>query len=225
MNRMAVASVCLIVFLGLAAASCHSARRRGEYSAVAAESAIRLDEQRYFGTPCHQKNLTVWPILAERTVEVGDFLSLKEAQDRSLAIVREVGAPAPVGRSDPAESETEYPQPPLALEAGPASEADPARVNQLVIENRGDLPLLVCGGTVLKGGNQDRLIARDFVIAPEPRRRPTFSVLRRGGGQVSGTDDRPLLSSRPRKRERAHRCPSTLAMSLTSQRSGRQWTH
>jgi len=37
-------------------------------------------------------------------------------------------------------------------------------VNTLVIENKGDLPILVCAGTVVKGGNQDRQIGQDFVL-------------------------------------------------------------
>ena len=39
-----------------------------------------------------------------------------------------------------------------------------ATVGQLVIENRGDLPILICAGTVVTGGNQDRQIGQDFVI-------------------------------------------------------------
>ncbi len=39
-----------------------------------------------------------------------------------------------------------------------------ATVGTLVIENKGDLPILVCAGTVVKGGNQDRQIGQDFVI-------------------------------------------------------------
>lgn len=39
-----------------------------------------------------------------------------------------------------------------------------AVVNTLVIENKGDVPILVCAGTVVKGGNQDRQIGQDFVL-------------------------------------------------------------
>jgi len=40
-----------------------------------------------------------------------------------------------------------------------------ARVNQLVIENKGKETILVLAGTVVKGGNQDRQVAQDFVIS------------------------------------------------------------
>lgn len=102
----------------------------------------RLDDTRYFGDPVHHRNLTLWPILADRTGDVGEFLSLAEAQERSLAVVTEVGA------------------------AQPGDQGGSATVNTLTIENKGLLPILVCGGTLVKGGKQDRQIAQDFVIAP-----------------------------------------------------------
>jgi hypothetical protein len=39
-----------------------------------------------------------------------------------------------------------------------------ASVGTIVIENKSDLPILVCGGSIVKGGNQDRQIGQDFVI-------------------------------------------------------------
>lgn len=39
-----------------------------------------------------------------------------------------------------------------------------AEVNQLVVENGGDLPILVCAGTLVKGGQQDRQIGQDFIV-------------------------------------------------------------
>jgi hypothetical protein len=40
-----------------------------------------------------------------------------------------------------------------------------AVVKTLVIENKGDTPILVCAGTLVTGGQQDRQIGQDFVIA------------------------------------------------------------
>ncbi|MBX3222422.1 MAG: hypothetical protein KF795_18030 [Labilithrix sp.] len=37
-------------------------------------------------------------------------------------------------------------------------------VNQLVIDNKGSVPIFVLAGTVVKGGNQDRQIGQDFII-------------------------------------------------------------
>ncbi|EYF01118.1 ARPP-1 family domain-containing protein [Chondromyces apiculatus] len=39
-----------------------------------------------------------------------------------------------------------------------------AQVNTLVIENKGDLPILVLAGTIVKGGKQDRQIGQDFLV-------------------------------------------------------------
>ena len=37
-------------------------------------------------------------------------------------------------------------------------------MNTLVIENKGDVPIYVLAGTVVKGGKQDRQIGQDFII-------------------------------------------------------------
>jgi hypothetical protein len=37
-------------------------------------------------------------------------------------------------------------------------------VNELVIENKGQKPILVLAGTLLKGGNQDRQVGQDFIV-------------------------------------------------------------
>src|SRR5262249_55934493 len=63
------------------------------------------------------------------------FLPLDTAIDRKVAVLREMGA-----------------------------DGNGAQVNQLVIENRGDVPILVLAGTVVKGGKQDRQIGQDFII-------------------------------------------------------------
>jgi hypothetical protein len=41
-----------------------------------------------------------------------------------------------------------------------------ARVNQVAIENQSDHPLLLLGGELILGGQQDRVISKDSVIAP-----------------------------------------------------------
>lgn len=103
---------------------------------VSAQGAQRLDEHRYFGTPVRFQNLTVWPIHTDAPHATAAYASLHDAQAKGLATVREKRG------------------------------ADGAAVNEVTIENRGDKPLLVCGGTVIKGGKQDRQIARDVVVPP-----------------------------------------------------------
>jgi hypothetical protein len=56
---------------------------------------------------------------------------------------------------------------PEALTQGVAEvrERDRAgEVNTLVLENKADLPILICAGTVVTGGKQDRQIGQDFVV-------------------------------------------------------------
>ena len=38
---------------------------------------------------------------------------------------------------------------------------------RLVIENKGSVAILVCAGTIVKGGKQDRQIGQDFVVQAE----------------------------------------------------------
>ena len=128
-------------------------------------SVAKLDDNHEVAEPLNFKNLTVWALLAKKIAELGDFLSLKEAQARGVAVVREMGAADHSLNQNQVEAQ--------ASEEGrsnaPQTRASgqPATVNALVIENEGDLPILVCAGTVVKGGNQDRQIGQDFVIAPK----------------------------------------------------------
>ena len=66
-------------------------------------------------------------------------------------------------------------------------EADEARVDTLILENRSTWPILVCAGTVVKGGKQDRQIGRDFVVeAGNTRSIRAFCVeQRRWGGSTN----------------------------------------
>jgi hypothetical protein len=58
---------------------------------------------------------------------------------------------------------------PDALAKGDADvrEEESASVGKLTIENKGKVAIYVLAGTVVKGGNQDRQIGQDFVIAPK----------------------------------------------------------
>jgi hypothetical protein len=100
------------------------------------------------GEPGIFDNLAVFPIFASVQEDLGEFTTLEAALENGTAEVRELDA-AP---SAPGE--------PVQQRAG----GDGARVNSLLIENRGKLPLLVLAGTVVKGGKQDRQIGGDFVI-------------------------------------------------------------
>lgn len=52
---------------------------------------------------------------------------------------------------------------------------DGAEVQELMIENKSDKPLFIQGGDVVKGGQQDRVISRDFVVPPKSGKLPVSS--------------------------------------------------
>ncbi len=55
------------------------------------------------------------------------------------------------------------------------TEKKSAEVSELLIENQGALPCFVQAGDVVKGGQQDRAIGRDFVIPPKTAPTPVSS--------------------------------------------------
>ena len=146
-------------------------------------SKTALDDRRYFSRPMTFKNLTVWPIHTSQPLESGKFLTLKEAEERGLAVAKEVDAGQPdqvagglpVARQEEAAvSDTEIETAQTEGEATAREVAEllqalrgvSASVGSLAIENKGDLPILVCAGSVLKGDKQDRQIGQDIVVAP-----------------------------------------------------------
>lgn len=147
------------------------------------QDAARLDEHHILGDPVAVENLTVWPVLTDAPLEIGEFLTLQDAQDKDLAVVRELGGdhamtqqlatiPETTRRSETqgantrARGATRSGEQLMRLQL---SARGGATVGALEIENSSDLPILVCAGTVLKGGNQDRQIAQDFVVPAKSR--------------------------------------------------------
>jgi len=101
------------------------------------------------GSPVRVANLTVWPVHGRERVELADVLTLGEAQAQGLVEIRELAADEnPVNFIE-------------GLEGGGA------QVNRLEIENRGARPVLVCAGTVVQGGKQDRQVGVDTLILAE----------------------------------------------------------
>lgn len=152
-----------------------------------AGEVARLDAHRYLGVPFDVGNLRVWPVHTDAPLDVGDFLTLQEAQQAGVAAVREVGGQAGGGanrnlragqrnaRAGAVQTE-QVRQEDVAQEAAQQEDSGQvllndlgdgggAQVGTLVIENSGDKPLLVCAGTIVKGGQQDRQIGQDIVVA------------------------------------------------------------
>ncbi len=101
--------------------------------------------------PIRYENLTVFPVVAATGNDTRDLLTLEEGLSSGEVIVREQGADSMIrSRND---SRQYIPS------SGPA-------VNQLVLINRSKRPLLLLAGELVSGGKQDRIIAKDRIVAP-----------------------------------------------------------
>ncbi|WP_050434759.1 ARPP-1 family domain-containing protein [Chondromyces crocatus] len=141
-----------------------------------------IDDGHTVGSPKVFGNLAVFPIRASTQEDIGEFTTLDEALEKGTAVVREL---EPAADTAPhAEQQAEPPQNdpiPLPVQARASQtqtqrprhhhrhygnvSGDGAQVNTLIIENNGDLPILVLAGTIVKGGKQDRQIGQDFLVA------------------------------------------------------------
>ncbi|MCO4743808.1 MAG: hypothetical protein KC912_03400 [Proteobacteria bacterium] len=76
-----------------------------------------------------------------------------------------------------------------AMERGAlkVDEQDGGTVNQLVVDNYGDEPILALAGDVFFGGNQDRMIAHDVIIPPHSQSVPlAVHCVERGRWEAGG---------------------------------------
>ena len=114
--------------------------------------------------PITYENLTVFPVVSSSEYDTRPFLTLEEGLSRGEVIVREQGAETMVRDRDGR-------RPVLQGYGGPS-------VNQLVLVNRSKQPLLLLAGELVSGGKQDRVIAKDRIVAPgaEPLPLDVFCV-------------------------------------------------
>jgi ARG/rhodanese/phosphatase superfamily protein len=154
----------------------------GAPAAGPSAAVARLDEHRGLAAPVVVSNLTVWPVVTDKPLELGEFLTLDEATKRGVAKVTELGAAS--GDGPPPGPQVAYGnagQPAGQTAANGTAGVQTAEgglefsvgddVNALAIENKGELPILVCAGTIVSGGNQDRQVGEDVVIAARSKRR------------------------------------------------------
>lgn len=103
------------------------------------------------------KSLQVFPVVAKAEFitansHVGPFITLKEAMDRKAIVITEIYDSVRTGGGRQNESQVVI--------------SDNAVVNSLYIENTGTDTILILAGEIIKGGKQDRLIAKDFLLVP-----------------------------------------------------------
>jgi hypothetical protein len=99
--------------------------------------------------PIRHGNLTIFPVVATRSYDTEEFLTLDEGLRSGEVIVTESGSVQPSMRR------RRLPIPP-----GP-------QVNQLVLVNNSKRPLILLAGEIVTGGKQDRVIGKDRIIPAE----------------------------------------------------------
>jgi hypothetical protein len=102
--------------------------------------------------PISYENLTIFPVVSSAEYDTRAFLTLEEGLSSGTVTVREQGAETMIRDRN--------------LRTYPPSNYGGASVNQLVLINHSKRPLLLLAGELVSGGKQDRIIAKDRVVAP-----------------------------------------------------------
>jgi hypothetical protein len=102
--------------------------------------------------PVSYENLSVFPVVSASGYDTRAFLTLEEGLASGEIIIREQGSETIVRNRDQNRA--------VPPRNGGAS------VNQLVLINRSKRPLILLAGELVSGGKQDRVIAKDRIVAP-----------------------------------------------------------
>ena len=106
--------------------------------------------------PIRQGNLTIFPVSNGSRAKTSLYLTLDEGLAAGTVKVGELGA-LRGGMVRPVERRPRGHRP---------VPQDRARVSELAIQNLSDRPLLLLAGEVVRGGKQDRVVARDRIVPP-----------------------------------------------------------
>jgi hypothetical protein len=104
--------------------------------------------------PIRSGNLTVFPVVASKSYDTGQFLTLDEGIRSGEVVVTEAGQAQGLIRRHPGTRPTTRP-------------VRDAEVNQLVLINNSKRPLLLLAGEIVTGGKQDRVIGKDRIVPAE----------------------------------------------------------
>jgi hypothetical protein len=100
--------------------------------------------------PITYENISIFPVISSISRDTSAFVTLDEGLSSGEVIVREQGSDG-MARS----RGVALPQYNIG-----------ASVNQLVLINRGKRPVVLLAGELVSGGKQDRIIAKDRIVAP-----------------------------------------------------------
>jgi len=101
--------------------------------------------------PISRGNLTIFPVVTDRTHDTRNFLTLDEGVRSGEVIVSEAGSVRPLVRR-----RQDYIPP-----------GGGAEVNRLVLVNNSDRPLILLAGEIVTGGKQDRVVGKDRIVPPK----------------------------------------------------------
>jgi hypothetical protein len=105
-------------------------------------------------SPIRSGNLTVFPVVASKSYDTAEFLTLDEGLRSGDVVVTEAGQARGLIRHRPGEPPTMHPM-------------RDAEVNRLVLVNNSKRPLLLLAGEIVTGGKQDRVIGKDRIVPAE----------------------------------------------------------
>jgi len=105
-------------------------------------------------SPIRSSNLTVFPVVATKSYDTAEFLTLDEGLRTGEVVVTEAGQAQGLIRRRPGEPAVIHP-------------VRGAQVNQLVLVNNSKRPLLLLAGEIVTGGKQDRVIGKDRIVPAE----------------------------------------------------------
>jgi len=105
-------------------------------------------------SPIRSGNLTVFPVVASKSYDTAEFLTLDEGLRSGDVVVTEAGQARGLIRHRPGEPAISHP-------------VRGAEVNQLVLVNNSKRPLLLLAGEIVTGGKQDRVIGKDRIVPAE----------------------------------------------------------
>jgi len=105
-------------------------------------------------SPIRSGNLTVFPVVASKSYDTVEFLTLDEGLRSGDVVVTEAGQARGLIRHRPRDPAMMHP-------------IRDAEVNRLVLVNNSKRPLLLLAGEIVTGGKQDRVIGKDRIVPPE----------------------------------------------------------
>src|SRR5258708_1722019 len=105
--------------------------------------------------PIRHGSLTVFPVVAGRSHDTHEFITLDEGVRSGEVVVSEAGSVSPLVR------------PRHTTGVWDDRRHDGAQVNALVLVNNSKRPLILLAGEIVTGGKQDRIIGKDRLVPAE----------------------------------------------------------